>query len=109
MKLNAIHARLPSSDLDATASFYAKLGFEGQSRWHGYLMLSNGPHEIHFGEEEGPIVPQAGVYLRVSDIAKWAAPFGATVEEKPWGMREFALTDPDGNHIRIGEDMQECP
>jgi hypothetical protein len=27
------------------------------------------------------------------------------LEEKPWGMREFAMVDPDGNLIRIGQVM----
>jgi uncharacterized glyoxalase superfamily protein PhnB len=27
------------------------------------------------------------------------------VEEKPWGMKEFALIDPHGNLIRIGQEI----
>ena len=26
-----------------------------------------------------------------------------TVEDKPWGLREFALIDLDGNLLRIGQ------
>jgi len=26
-----------------------------------------------------------------------------TLEDKPWGLREFAVIDPDGNLIRIGQ------
>jgi hypothetical protein len=25
------------------------------------------------------------------------------LEDKPWGLREFAVVDPDGNLIRIGQ------
>jgi hypothetical protein len=25
------------------------------------------------------------------------------LEDKPWGLREFALVDPDGNLIRVGQ------
>jgi hypothetical protein len=25
------------------------------------------------------------------------------LDDKPWGMREFAIVDPDGNLIRIGQ------
>jgi hypothetical protein len=25
------------------------------------------------------------------------------VENSPWGMREFVITDPDGNLVRVGE------
>jgi hypothetical protein len=27
------------------------------------------------------------------------------IEDKPWGMREFALVDPNGNLIRVGHDL----
>jgi hypothetical protein len=26
-----------------------------------------------------------------------------TLENKPWGLREFAIVDPDGNLLRIGQ------
>jgi hypothetical protein len=25
------------------------------------------------------------------------------LQDKPWGMREFAVVDPDGNLVRIGQ------
>jgi hypothetical protein len=25
------------------------------------------------------------------------------IEDKPWGLREFAVIDPDGNLLRIGQ------
>jgi hypothetical protein len=25
------------------------------------------------------------------------------IEDKPWGMKEFAIVDPDGNLLRIGQ------
>jgi hypothetical protein len=35
------------------------------------------------------------------------------IDDMPWGMREFTLTDPSGNNIRIGtstsDDPQEAP
>jgi len=27
------------------------------------------------------------------------------VADKPWGMREFAVVDPDGNLLRIGQAL----
>jgi hypothetical protein len=29
-----------------------------------------------------------------------------TLEDKPWGLREFAVVDPDGNLLRIGQVIQ---
>ena len=28
------------------------------------------------------------------------------VEDKPWGMREFAIIDPNGNLVRVGQALQ---
>jgi hypothetical protein len=30
-----------------------------------------------------------------------------TLEDKPWGLREFAVVDLDGNLLRIGEVINE--
>ena len=27
------------------------------------------------------------------------------IADQPWGMREFTLTDPFGNHIRVGRGI----
>jgi hypothetical protein len=27
------------------------------------------------------------------------------LEDKPWGMREFAIVDPNGNLLRIGQTL----
>ena len=43
----------------------------------------------------------------------WHARFAAAglpvrpLEDMPWGMHEFALTDPSGNHIRVGRSKTE--
>lgn len=31
------------------------------------------------------------------------------IADQPWGMREFTLTDPFGNHIRIGHSVGDEP
>ncbi len=109
---------LPSRSLSATLDFYRRLGFEGEVHPHGnYAILNRGSVEIHFfGHPE--LVPAesiTGCYLRVSDVDAVERDFAAAglprtgiprqdrLETKPWGMREFAIVDPDGNLIRIGQ------
>jgi uncharacterized glyoxalase superfamily protein PhnB len=29
------------------------------------------------------------------------------IEDQPWGMREFVLTDPSGNRVRIGRGVSD--
>ena len=54
-------------------------------------------------------------YLRVADVQSiyeavsvlglpsTGIPRVVALEDKPWGLREFAVVDPDGNLLRIGQ------
>ncbi len=110
---------LASSDLDATAGFYAPLGFEVEGHFPDeYLLLRRGAIGLHFffaGPSWDPSTNDSGAYLYVDDVEAWAAaaadagvpdartgfprlhPPGPT----PYGLREMALLDPDGNLLRI--------
>lgn len=96
---------LPSRDLDRSAAFYARLGYRAHRRYPDYLILSGGAAELHLALM--PLDPSrnpAGVYLRVQGVDEIAQAVGAVVKEKPWGQREFSISDPDENLIRVGEE-----
>jgi catechol 2,3-dioxygenase-like lactoylglutathione lyase family enzyme len=110
---------LPSRSVLATVAFYRALGFEGgpHAADAGYAILRRGAVELHFFSHP-TLVPAdsfAGCYIRVLDVeslyrAFLASPLPRTgiprmerLEDKPWGLREFALVDPDGNLLRIGQ------
>jgi hypothetical protein len=54
-------------------------------------------------------------YIRVSDVESIYQAFALAqlppkgiprmdaIQDKAWGMREFAIVDPDGNLLRIGQ------
>jgi catechol 2,3-dioxygenase-like lactoylglutathione lyase family enzyme len=110
---------LPCRSVAATVGFYARLGFEGGAHASDarYAILHRGPLELHFFTHEAlvPAESSAGCYLRVSDVEAVHRAFAAAdlpragiprmdaLEDKPWGMREFAVVDPDGNLVRIGQ------
>ena len=110
---------LPSRSLPVTAAFYARLGFEAELFGDDahYGILTRGDLELHFFAHPGlvPATSHAGCYLRVRDVDRLHADFlGAglpprgiprmdALADKPWGMREFAIVDPDGNLLRIGQ------
>jgi len=58
-----------------------------------------------------PAVNGAGCYLIVPDVDEWHSRLSAAslpvtaLADQPWGMREFTLTDPNGNHLRIGHSI----
>jgi predicted enzyme related to lactoylglutathione lyase len=57
---------------------------------------------MHLSEHSGDARPGTLVYLYVDDVDAAAAAVGATaIDDMPWG-RDFEVTDPDGNRIRIG-------
>ena len=112
---------LPSRSVEATLEFYRKLGFDGKI-WgapYQYAILTRGTLEIHFFTDDTllPEESSAGCYLRVADVDGLYQAFAAaqlpgkgiprmeSPEDKPWGMREFAVVDPDGNLLRIGQRL----
>jgi catechol 2,3-dioxygenase-like lactoylglutathione lyase family enzyme len=103
---------LPVQDLARTEAFYLLLGFTVTLRHPDYLIMQAGPAEIHFGREEAPVpascyldTPDAGriwKQLRSNDIQGLSP-----VEDHDYGMREFVITDPDGNRLRVGSPIPD--
>jgi catechol 2,3-dioxygenase-like lactoylglutathione lyase family enzyme len=112
---------LPARDLAATLAFYERLGFEALgAHWevYRYLIVRRGSLELHFWEQPNvdPLTTDFSCYLFVRDAdalhAEWD---GIGVPTDPvtgsrlmppadtdYGLREFALVDPNGNLLRIG-------
>lgn len=108
---------LPSRSLPRTIAFYGRLGFAGRSLAEGtYAILTRGDLELHFfpHPELDPRACYAGCYMRVAEVDALRAAFAPAgipaagiprleaVGDKPWGMREFALVDEDGNLVKFG-------
>jgi catechol 2,3-dioxygenase-like lactoylglutathione lyase family enzyme len=110
---------LPSRSITTTAAFYRALGFEGGPHEDdsNYGILRRGSLELHFFTHVDlkPEDSWAGCYLRVADVQSiyeamsalglpgTGIPRVVPLEDKPWGLREFAVVDPDGNLLRIGQ------
>jgi catechol 2,3-dioxygenase-like lactoylglutathione lyase family enzyme len=112
---------MPARDLAATLAFYGRLGFEVVGdRWESYryLIVRRGSLELHFWEhpDVDPLTTDFSCYLFVRDAdalhAEW---HGLGVPTDPatgsrlmppvdtdYGLREFALVDPNGNLLRVG-------
>lgn len=110
---------LPSRSVNDTVAFYRRLGFEGGAHPFdgGYAILTRGSVELHFFTHKDlvPAESSAGCYIRVRDVEAFyrhcsfshlprtGIPRMDILEDKPWRLREFAIVDPDGNLIRIGQ------
>jgi predicted lactoylglutathione lyase len=119
---HALTAILPCNDLDASEAFYNRLGFTrpdaDKSEDDGYRMLSDGQGgALHLNKAvEGWLTPGRnpfGLYLYTRAVDRLADAFKGEVIEKegpshkPWGMYEFALSDPDQTLVRIGWPSRE--
>jgi catechol 2,3-dioxygenase-like lactoylglutathione lyase family enzyme len=108
---HTVTAIIPCNNLDASEAFYRRLGFVNDSDYDEYRMLSDGKGgHIHLTPAvEGWAVPGQnpfGIYFYCENVDEMAAPVHDIVlhmpEVKPWGMYEFALSDPDGVLVRVG-------
>ena len=110
---------LPARDIAATETFWQRLGLHTVYRDATYLLMKREGAEVHFFHHPAldPFTCDHGAYLRPNDInaldAEWAAlglpglgiPRLERAADKPWGMRELALLDLNGNLIRAGQEI----
>jgi len=108
---------LPVVNLTEAISFYERAGFgvrvyreNDDDPGDGFAFVDYDGRSV-FDLDVVDIDPErngAGCYLIVDDSDAWhtrltAARLPVTeIGDMPWGMREFTLTDPFGNHVRIG-------
>jgi catechol 2,3-dioxygenase-like lactoylglutathione lyase family enzyme len=105
---------LPVADLHRAVEHYRALGFDVE-RYEGdaaYAFARWGAVQLHLCEVASidPAASMVSVYLRVDDAdalhSEWqvAGVHGRLVEpdDAPYGLREGAHVDPDGNLLRFG-------
>jgi catechol 2,3-dioxygenase-like lactoylglutathione lyase family enzyme len=104
---------LPSLDVARTVAFYeGVLGFVRRHLDADYAILVRDAVEIHFWRCTDPRLAEAsGCRIGVTAIAplyeamrgKGVVHPNAALAVKPWGLREFAIVDGDGNLITFFE------
>lgn len=104
---------LPVVEMENAVGFYRRLGFDIEPYDAGYNILSHSGDEIlhlRVVEDLDPDKNAASVYFHVQDVdavhGEWRENGIASGEvvDQPWGMREFSVTDPAGNLIRVGQN-----
>ncbi len=114
---------LGDSITDGASAFYQSLGFHLGARYPTYAILQRGALELHLSLFEAlePKTNCSAAYLRLEDaqaLHRQATALGlggqgipriTVLEDQSWGMREFALIDPDGNLLRVGQELDATP
>jgi catechol 2,3-dioxygenase-like lactoylglutathione lyase family enzyme len=103
---------LPVLNLKRSEDFYAHLGFTATFHHPEYLIMRTGQAELHFGLRAD--VTPTSCYLDVRDARRLWKEWRSRgieglgpVEEFDYGMREFVVTDPDGNRLRVGSPISD--
>lgn len=108
---------LPVGDMTEAIAFYRRLGFDVERYDDGYAWVRTcGWEFFHLvaSPDLGSGGGAAGAYIHVSDADEWHVALTAAagddaaiggVVDQPWGMREFAVTDPSGNIVRFGRNL----
>jgi len=105
---------LPVQAMPEAIDFYTAAGFDVQSYDASFAFVHYEDRSVFdLGLEEGmdTVANRAGCYLVVDDVDGWHRRLSelgyvvGEIAEQPWGMREFALTDPSGNRLRFGRGV----
>ena len=108
---------LPARDFGATATFYARLGFEEDYRSDGWMILSRGSLKLEFFPypDLDPYQSLFGCCLRLDDLgaimrqvaasgvpdARKGIPRYHPPQREPSGLTIAYLVDPDGTLLRL--------
>jgi len=106
---------LPVGDMATAVSFYETAGFEVHVyEGGGYAFVhyeEESAFDLDLSEHVTPPTNGAGCFIITPDVDGWHARLSevglpvTAVQDQPWGMREFTLTDPSGNHLRIATTL----
>ena len=114
--VNAIVAIVPTRDMRLSLAFYKAVGFEvdlyGDGTQYAFLHLDGNYIHLRLAQPAEFTANPGGAYIYVQDADRFYAHLlaqGLTPlcppQSRPWKCREFALSDPDGFLLRIGQTI----
>jgi uncharacterized glyoxalase superfamily protein PhnB len=107
---------LPVSDMVEAVRFCEAAGFDVQQYDEGFAFVhldDQSVFDLDLIPDMDPSTNHAGCYVITADVDDWHARLVAAglnvtpVEDMPWGMHEFTLTDLSGNNIRVGRNIAD--
>jgi catechol 2,3-dioxygenase-like lactoylglutathione lyase family enzyme len=117
--LKQVHPILGARDLQRTLRFYIdRLGFQltfcDSEQSTNYAGLRRDDVELHFQFQYEHEMSTTRLRLLVDDPdalfaefqSRQAIPEGKSVSNTPWGTREFAFYDPEGNALTFYRDLR---
>ena len=118
MKTKALIPLFLVSDVDAAVLYYTRVqGFSESFRYGTYAGLQLGSCEIHLTDPGEPrhVVGAGTAYVICDEVEGYFGSIkaaGAKLKSEPadrmYGMRDFAVFDPDGNQLTFGCDIEQA-
>ncbi|MFN0102191.1 MAG: glyoxalase superfamily protein [Bryobacteraceae bacterium] len=112
-KLSRIAPEIPVTDLRESVEYYEqKLGFQLVMEFPGgnYAIVERDEIAIHLFQDDTRSHSPAGVHIftnQLDDLQAELQRRGAKLTQdvllKPWGNRDFRVSDPSGNEIKFTE------
>jgi uncharacterized glyoxalase superfamily protein PhnB len=116
-KLSRIAPELPVCDLAAAIEYYERrLGFEVAMQMPDgdYAIVERDGVAIHLFQDRAGDHSPAGIHIFTPDLEELYTEFAArgaritqTIEQKPWGNRDFRVKDPSGNELKFTQPLAE--
>jgi catechol 2,3-dioxygenase-like lactoylglutathione lyase family enzyme len=108
------HVHLPVADLERSLAFYGGLlGFEVEYRDERMAYLPEAGLILDLVDDGDSIGGGTVLGLRCddadevfADLAARGAPLADPPEDRPWGVRNFYLTDPDGHDVEYEQALE---
>jgi len=111
-KFTSIAPILSSSNIEATKAFWLNLGWPLYMEMPGqYAILGDSKIDFHYTAVEN--ISKGMVYIELKNVNELHAEYlakGAAVselEDRPYGMREFTINDPDGNVFLFATEISK--
>ena len=99
-----------TDDVPASTAFWRVAGFDIEEFSDEFVIATQFGVELHITSTARGDRP-GGFYLHIQDVDtvhdawKRAGLPVSDVVDQPWDMREFSFTDPSGNRVRVGQNI----
>lgn len=116
-----IKAFVPARDFETSKRFYRDLGFTIAWSSEGLAYLRHGEASFLLQHLSEGLPDNFMMHLLVRDVDFWwsqikekglVSKYGVMIEpisDKPWGLRDFAISDPSSVLWRIGQNISKAP